>query len=195
MVRRLFRRPNRTPVLVLPGFAAGDASTIGLRNSLTLAGHRVHRWNLGRNEGPTEQLMAGLNVRLRDLTERHGAPVAVVGWSLGGVYGWSLATRFPDLVNQVITLGSPLRTMVDTTRPETVPLTSIWSRNDQIVNWQNSSVDGGPLRENIEVRATHLTLGFDPLVIGAVVDRLGQRPDEWTPFRRPVWLGPAYPGS
>ena len=137
--------------------------------------------------------MGELNVRLRDLVERHGEPVAVVGWSLGGVYGWSLASRYPDEVLQVITLGSPLRSMVDTERPADVPLSSIWSRHDQIVSWKNSSVDEGPLRENIEVRATHLTLGFDPLVIGAVVDRLAQPSGEWEPFQRPVWLGPAYP--
>jgi pimeloyl-ACP methyl ester carboxylesterase len=184
---------RRRPVLVLPGFGAGDNSTVALRTSIARMGHPVHRWRQGRNDGPTPEIVEGLSARFRQLAERHGQPVALVGWSLGGVYAWALARRTPELVSQVITLGSPLRGGATPAGPLPVPATSIWSRRDGIVSWQDSVIEEGGRAENIEVRATHLTLGFDPLVLVAVTDRLGQPDDTWRPFRPPWWLPGAYP--
>jgi len=187
------------PVLVLPGWGAGDRSTVGLRSQLRLAGHPTHAWRQGRNDGNLADVMPGLTSRFLDLADRHHTPVALVGWSLGGIYACHLAARFPTKVRLVITLGSPLRSPIAVDVPRGVPLTSIWSRLDRIVPWQRSRVDqgstaGGHSRsENIEVRATHLTLGFDPLVVGAILDRLALDPDEWRPFQPPAWLRRAYP--
>jgi pimeloyl-ACP methyl ester carboxylesterase len=180
-------------VLVLPGFGATDRSTVGLRTQLSLIGHPVHRWHLGRNEGPTKEIIEGLGARFAQLFERYDRPIALVGWSLGGIYAWGIAQRVPEQVQQVITLGSPLNSTGMTAGPPPVPLTSIWSRNDRVVNWRSSLLETGAQRENIEVRATHLTLGFDPLVGAAIADRLGQRPDRWKPFNPPSFLDPAFP--
>lgn len=178
---------------MLPGWGGGDRSTIGIRSQLSLAGHPVHRWHLGRNEGASPQFLAALDDRLHTLAQRYERPIALVGWSLGGVHAWELAKRHPGDVQQVVTLGSPLRSMTSTALPASVPLTSIWSRHDRIVNWTQSSIDEGPLRQNIEVRSTHATLGFDPLVSLAIADRLSQTAAGWKPFRRPGWLARAYP--
>ncbi|MGB5758086.1 MAG: alpha/beta hydrolase [Acidimicrobiales bacterium] len=184
---------DRVPVLVLPGFGVGDGSTVGLRTGLALAGHPTHRWNVGRNNGLGETLSAALRDRFLELVARHDRPIAIVGWSLGGIHAWALANRFPSQVEQVITLGSPLRTMADVSIPAAIPLTSIWSRNDRVVGWRNASIDEGYRRENIEVRSTHATLGFDPAVVAAIVDRLGQSRADWQPFRRPGWMRSAFP--
>src|SRR5690606_15414024 len=76
---RLVGRGDDHPVLVLPGFLAGDPSTTPLRSILRSQGYWVHGWNLGRNLGPTPQVVEGLVERLHDLHDHHGAPVSLVG--------------------------------------------------------------------------------------------------------------------
>ncbi len=180
-------------VLVLPGLAASDTSTIAIRSALSAQRCRVHRWNLGRNVGPTPEVVEALQARFLDLVGRAGEPIALVGWSMGGLYAHRLAARFPEHVRSVSTLGSPLGQ--GEIRPSLeVPTTSIYSRNDSVVAWQNSLVDDRvPRHENVEVRPPHLLLGFDPAVIFAVVDRVRQDPGRWEPFRAPLALRAAFP--
>jgi pimeloyl-ACP methyl ester carboxylesterase len=184
---------ERVRVLVLPGLAASDRSTIAIRAALTSQGHRVHGWNLGRNPGPTAEITDGLRRRFFDLAERDDEPIALVGWSLGGLYAHRLAEFAPNKVRSVVTMGSPLRggTGLPALR---VPTASIWSRNDGVVSWQRSLVDASaPRHENIEVRSTHFTLGFDPAVLWAVGDRVRRDPDRWKPFRAPALISSAFP--
>src|SRR5437867_7066030 len=98
------------PVLVLPGWLASDRSTLALRWFLRDRGYHVHGWRLGRNLGPTPDMVAALGRRFLELRERHGErKISVLGWSLGGIYARELARRFPAAVRQVITLASPFR--------------------------------------------------------------------------------------
>ncbi|MEE4360217.1 MAG: alpha/beta hydrolase [Pseudomonadales bacterium] len=98
-------------VLVLPGFTASDQSTAPMRRFLVQQGYQAEGWLLGRNMGPVDsphmegQLLARLS-ELREATA--GRPVSLVGWSLGGVQARLLATRCPEWIRQVITLGSPI---------------------------------------------------------------------------------------
>ena len=94
-------------VLVFPGLLAGDASTVPLRAFLRWLGYDVRGWALGRNQGPTEAVLAGLPRAVLDHSERTGRPVSLIGWSLGGIYAREMARRHPGRVRQVITLGSP----------------------------------------------------------------------------------------
>ena len=217
---RLMGRGDDHPVLILPGFLAGDPSTAPLRSILRGQGYWVHGWNLGRNMGPTPEIVDGLIARLRDLHDHHGAPVSLVGWSLGGIYARRLARRYPELVRQVITLGSPFRITADQRSavsgifdrlserhvplvdealpgfdgaPLRVPATAIYTRTDGVVRWWQCIESVGPQRENIEVRGSHSGLGFNPAVIIAVGARLAQRPGKWQPFRPPTGLGHLYP--
>ncbi|MFP5486912.1 MAG: esterase/lipase family protein [Acidimicrobiia bacterium] len=165
-------------------------------------------------------MVEGLVDRLVELHDQHGAPVSLVGWSLGGIYARRLARGFPELVRQVITLGSPFRITPDQrsavsgifdrlqgrhvasvdevlrvpdTEPLDVPSTAIYTRTDGVVRWWQCIESTGPMRENIEVRGSHTGLGFNPAVVIAVSDRLAQRAGEWRPFRPPVGLGHLYP--
>jgi hypothetical protein len=63
-----------------------------------------------------------------------------------------------------------------------VPTTSIYSRSDGIVSWRCSLNDDGPLVENIEVPASHVGMGANPLVLFAVADRLAQPIGRWQRF-------------
>jgi pimeloyl-ACP methyl ester carboxylesterase len=198
------------PVLVLPGFLASDFSTRTLRAFLRGRGYRAHGWKLGRNLGPRAETVEGLVGRLRDLRERHGRALSLVGWSLGGIYARELARRFPADVRQVITLGSPfrdleatnvprfLRAMAERRRlPETdavrghlaaplpVPSTAIFSRTDAIAAWPSCCETSGPQRESIEVESSHLGLGHHPVVLLTIADRLAQPEGTWRPFVPP----------
>ncbi len=218
---RIIGRGDNHPVLILPGFLADDPSTAPLRSVLRSQGYWVHGWQLGRNLGPTPEVIDGLVGRLHDLYERHERPVSLVGWSLGGIYARRLARRFPHMVRQVITLGSPFRINPDTDRSAvsglydrlrpthavtvdevlpgmdaghlSVPATSVYTRTDGVVRWWQCLESIGHERENIEVHGSHSGLGFNPAVIFAISDRLAQPVDEWRPFRAPFGFGHQYP--
>lgn len=184
----------RRRVLVLPGYAASDNSTQVIRAALAGRGHRTHGWRLGRNTGPDEATTSGLLARVESLHEREGAPIALVGWSLGGVYAHWIARTHPELVHSVTTLGSPLQKDGRPPKPLSVPVTSVYSRNDRVVPWSASLVDDSAWRhENVEVRAGHLAMGFDPAVLFLIENRIRQDPDRWKPFVAPLSLRLGFP--
>ena len=205
---RLAPRGDGHPVLVLPGWLASDSSTQPLRWFLRRRGYHAHGWRLGRNHGPTAEIVGGMAERLTQLRARHGRPVSLVGWSLGGIYARELARRRPEDVRQVITLGSPFsgaprasnawrlyervseRKVEDwegrerMKTPPPVPSTAIYSRTDGIVAWQGCLERHGPTSENIEVAGSHCGLGHNPQALFALADRLAQAEGDWRPFER-----------
>ena len=185
-----------TRVLVIPGYATSDHSTQIIRSSLALRGHKAQRWRLGRNEGPSEATAAALAARLVELHQRDDQPVALVGWSLGGLYAHWLAQATPHLVHSVTTLGSPLRNSDQPPRALSVPATSVYTRNDHVVPWRVSLLDTELSRhQNVEVRGLHLTLGIDPAVLFLINDRVEQEPGSWRPFDPPFLFRRAFPAA
>ncbi|MBW8846458.1 MAG: alpha/beta hydrolase, partial [Burkholderiales bacterium] len=63
-----------------------------------------------------------------------------------------------------------------------VPTTSIYSKSDGVVAWRCSVNEPSPLAENIEVQASHIGLGVNPIALYALADRLAQPDGEWQPF-------------
>jgi len=102
------QRGDGHPVLVLPGFLAGDASTYVTRAFLAQAGFDPYGWELGRNMGGIRKMRAGLSARLEAIYARTKRRVSIVGWSLGGVYARDLAHSHPEIVRYVVGLASPL---------------------------------------------------------------------------------------
>jgi pimeloyl-ACP methyl ester carboxylesterase len=196
-------RGDRHPVLVLPGLGASDLSTGTLRGWLRGLGYPVVGWALGRNRGPTREVLDELPRLLARLHGEHGSPVSIVGQSLGGIYARRLALRAPDQARQVITLGSPFALAGSAAergglrRPLPVPSTSVYSRWDGVVDWRACLQTVGPTSENVGVRASHLGMGVDPAVLWVVADRLAQPAGEWRAFRRPTrfGLGALFPGD
>jgi triacylglycerol lipase len=99
--------PPRT-VVVVPGFLASDATTRALRSAMRDAGHRTHHARLGSMSGCSEVLAAELVERLEILVATSRSRVTLVGHSRGGQIAKVVARRRPDLVEGLITLGSPL---------------------------------------------------------------------------------------
>jgi hypothetical protein len=67
-------------------------------------------------------------------------------------------------------------------RPPPVPTTSIYSRSDGVVAWQCSQNPDLPHTENIEVRASHVGMGLNPLTMYLIADRLRQPAGGWQRF-------------
>jgi pimeloyl-ACP methyl ester carboxylesterase len=204
------------PVLVIPGFYADDGLTGRLRGHLRKQGWHVHGWRGGRNYGLTDAIVDALPLRLDEVYERHQEPVAVVGWSFGGLLARWLAHERPGRVSRVVCLGSPWRAqgevtratamfersaakhglsdrareIVDTLRqPLDVPSTAIYSKTDGITHWQACTLDDGPTTENIAVPSSHVGLVSNPLALAVLDDRLRQDPQHPQPFRwsRCLW--------
>jgi pimeloyl-ACP methyl ester carboxylesterase len=97
------------PVLLLPGFGAGDATLVPLAAFLRSRGYAVETWGFGQNRGFSRKFVTALEQKLRYMHHRAGRKVSVIGWSLGGVFAFDLAHRVPECVRGVHALGSPMR--------------------------------------------------------------------------------------
>jgi triacylglycerol lipase len=97
------------PVLVIPGFMAGDASMWPLAAALAAHGHRPVPSGIRSNVDCSAATLRRLLDRLERVAERHGGPVAIVGHSRGGLLGRALAAERPDLVSALVALGAPHR--------------------------------------------------------------------------------------
>lgn len=97
------------PVLLIPGFLAGDWTLAGMNRELRERGFRTYRSHIQANVNCTLKSALDLEAQLERLVERRGSRVQIVGHSLGGMIGRGLAARRPDLVAGLVTMGSPMR--------------------------------------------------------------------------------------
>jgi len=96
------------PVLLVPGFMAGDATLGGMAALLRSAGYRTYRSQIRVNVGCTRAAADRLERRLESIVLRRGRKVSIVGHSLGGMLARGLAARRPDLVHGIVSMGSPI---------------------------------------------------------------------------------------
>jgi pimeloyl-ACP methyl ester carboxylesterase len=92
------------PVLLIPGFMAGDASMTPLAGWLRRRGHEVRGSGMLFNVGCAGRELARLEERLDEFDGR----VIVIGQSRGGTLARALAAGHPDQVAGLVTLGSPV---------------------------------------------------------------------------------------
>ncbi len=189
---------NGQPIMLVPGFGASDRHMKPLTRALNELGFAAHGWGQGYNWGMRPQVREAFENRLVELNERYGRKVAMLGWSLGGVFVRELARHRPELVSMVFTMGSPINghpnannvarlfnlmnpgKKVDSDMegfqkrriPPPVPCVAMHSKSDGIVAWQCAREVAAPNTENLEVRGSHFGLPCNPQVIKAVSDRL-----------------------
>ncbi len=96
------------PVLLVPGFMAGDASLGLMARWLRDLGYRPCRPHIRANVDCTERSVARLEGEVRRLAVRHGRRVTIIGHSRGGTMARILAVRQPELIERIVCLGSPL---------------------------------------------------------------------------------------
>ena len=200
------------PVITLPGFRGSDTSMNILRRYLEHWGYDPHPWGLGTNLGVGFDRVyyeRRFLSQLERVTRRRGQPATLIGWSQGGVIARQAAKRRPELVRQVITLGSPIgdspeattiwRIFEHTSQKQITPelmahlkevatpvpnvrCTCIYSRSDGIVAPSIAQDQVSPLAENIAVVASHFGMSVNPFVLSVVADRLSQTEDNWAPY-------------
>ena len=75
-------------------------------------------------------------------------------------------------------------------KPLPVPISCLYSLSDGVVPPQEATIKGDPrLQENIRVWGSHVGLGFNPLVLQILADRLAQPEGHWKPFEPSGVLG------
>ena len=191
-------RGDGRPVIVYPGFLANDWSTIRLRRSLAAANYQAFGWGLGQNWGARAAMFGTLEQRLEAaVAQGNGRKASLIGWSLGGVYAREVAKLRTDLVDRVITLGSPfsgdlranngwwLYEFINDHPVDAPPLEidapikppvltyAVWSPIDGVV--APSAARGLPSESDrqIEIRVRHLSLARAPEAIALIGDLLG----------------------
>ena len=220
---RLLPKGDGHTVMTLPGFMGADGSTASLRKFLRRQGYEAMPWGVGRNlpdKGMTsmvqalefrremEEVLAG---KLEEERARSGSKISLIGWSLGGLYATGMAHRYPDLVRQVITLGTPFgdpratsiyalmqRLYKAEVLPEQlqqwigftfegelqVPVTALYSTSDGFVGAGIAKLPEHELMESIAVMASHVGFPFNPLVQALIAERLSQDEGAWRPYQK-----------
>ena len=212
------------PVMTLPGFGGGDGSMAILRRFLDKNGYQSHPWQLGTNFTKDrvttldsvlsfcEQKEADIVGRLKAIADRSGEKVSLIGWSLGGVYANSIAQTHPELVRQIITLGSPIGDPRGTSTWEIlkkmnrsdvadddqnvdawlqrkeglgerkVRTSILYSLRDGAVSKGSAVIENHPLVDNIQVSSSHVGFAHNPLVYYVIANRLSQNLLNWEQF-------------
>jgi pimeloyl-ACP methyl ester carboxylesterase len=205
-------RGDGHPVITLPGYRSDDTAMLAMRRYLERWGYAPYPWGLGTNLGIGYQRIdyeKRMLERLENVVEKHGEPATMIGWSQGGVIAREIAKQRPELVRQIIVLGSPLADAPEATtifrvfrrtsaeeitnelmsmmREVATPLPDvrcicIYSNSDGIVSADIAQDLVSPNVENIRVTSSHLGLVVNPMVLFIIADRLSQPEDDWRPF-------------
>lgn len=200
-----FSRPRRSgqqghglPVMVIPGFLSSDTASSLLRRTLEACGFRAYGWKQGFNRGATCENFERLLERVDALHRQHGHPLALVGWSLGGVYAREVAKRRPDQVSLVITLATPFSQSLalnnarkaynaindhpverppiarDPQARPPVRTIAMWSKRDGMVAPGAASGRDHEVDESIELHCRHYDFLHAPEAVDAVVAALSR---------------------
>lgn len=212
------------PVMCLPGFSASDSSTAILRRFLKAWGYDARPWGLGQNMNPMEvrsfadvraardRLLGELEVELEAIVAETGMKVSLIGWSLGGIMARWFASHHPQLVRQVITLGTPFGDpravivyplmerlrhepmseadldewvdMCNAPLSDAIPLSILYSRSDGFVSPHIATKLDTRTVENIHVPCSHVGFTVNPVALYVIGNRLAQPTDDWQPFAR-----------
>lgn len=189
------RGPQDGPkVMVVPGFVANDRTTLGLQRALAAAGYRVAGWGMGVNKGVRPDTLERLAARVAAFGK--GEKVILVGWSLGGVFARELAKARPDLVEKVVTMGSPFsgdmrannvwrlyewiaghpvdKPPIEADLPlkPPVPTLALWSRKDGIVSVRSARGLPGESDRQVELVCSHMGFGVSGRAFPKIIEAL-----------------------
>jgi triacylglycerol lipase len=189
-------RGDGRPVLLIPGFTAGDWSLGTLARWLSRIGYQPYLSGIDLNVGCPRRKMELVGWRVEKIARDSGRRVTIVGHSLGGVLARAIAVTNPAVVREVVALGSPIRNgwtgVHDQLRPTLQVIQSFWqtfsdapescgtmecscgfaeavfaptptrsrfssiyTRGDEVVQWQSCVDDAGA---NFEVSGLHASL-------------------------------------
>ena len=190
---------NGQPVIVYTGLLSGDSSTSLLRRTLNRMGYHAYSSQMGLITGITPELYGKAEARLMAVAEAEGRKVVLLGWSLGGFYARVLAQRHPELVELVMTLGTPFSgdrrannawrvyeaindhkvdappLADDPSIKPPVPTIAVWSRKDGVI--APAAARGLPHERDaeIEIPFSHFAMGSTRAAVARIVQELGAK--------------------
>ncbi len=186
-------RGDGSAVILVPGMLASDVSLIELHAWIGRIGYRPYFSNIGRNMECPEVMLARLMDTVAQAYAETGRKVRIIGHSLGGLLARGAALRRPDLVAQVVTLGSPVQGVcvhpavlaaadllcgdcdracmpaMQSMLPSAVTEANIYSKHDGVVDWRTCIREDA---SSIEVRSTHVGLIVSAAAYRAMADVL-----------------------
>ena len=110
-------RGDGRPVVLMPGFLAGD-QTLGVLGAwLGSIGYRPRTCGFIANTGCSDRTLDRVERRVQALYRSYGRRVALIGHSRGGHFSRALAARRPDLVSHAISMGADLQGMFGASAP------------------------------------------------------------------------------
>jgi len=101
-------RGQGQPVLLIPGFLAGDWTLTIIGGWLNRLGYRAYFSGINWNVDCPNKTAEILRWRLDYIIRENRSPIAVIGHSLGGMLARFLGVNFPEKISHVFALGSPL---------------------------------------------------------------------------------------
>ena len=189
-------RGDGHPVLTLPGFLASDLSMAPMRRYLKALGYDTYAWSLGRNVGGVGRMRQSLRDLLRRISDSTGRKVSIIGWSLGGIYAREVAKCRPDLVEKVVTLGTPFSgdmrannvwriyelvaghpvddppLDIDIAAKPPVPTLAIWSRRDGAIAPAAARGKEGERDRAVEIDSTHMGYAVSKHSFPQIIDAI-----------------------
>lgn len=187
---------TRKIVILMPGFGTHPLRMRYMARKLEEAGHKVKRWGMGFNFGPTEENFVLLSERVQEVHARYGQQVVLVGWSLGGIFAREIAKRHPELVEKVVSMGSPFshtpysnnvwrvyqlitgqsveQPPIDADLPSKPPVETVafWSARDGVVSVHSARGQRGERDRERALRCCHMGFSNSSEAILAVAEEL-----------------------
>jgi pimeloyl-ACP methyl ester carboxylesterase len=131
-------RGDGRPVLLLPGFLAGDYTLATMGFWLRRIGYRPRGANFLANVSCSDEALLRVERRADGMFEEHGRRIAVVGHSRGAHLGKALAAQRPELVSHVIGLGGGLSSQLAISAPTGAAVSLVRAWHQRTGNGQRS---------------------------------------------------------
>jgi pimeloyl-ACP methyl ester carboxylesterase len=110
-------RGDGRPVVLLPGFLAGDETLAVMGRWLRRLGHAPYVCGFVANVDCSDRALQRVECRVGALHQRHGRRVALIGHSRGGHFARAMGARAPERVSHAISLGADLRGLIGISVP------------------------------------------------------------------------------
>lgn len=212
---------NASPVLVLGGFLSHPYYYAPFGRLLGQQGYAVH-YDEVFNAQPFKPHVTALSKRVARLADAAGAPIRIVGHSLGGLQAAALLIDRPEAISQVITVASPVlggtpwrplqrlaervldveardtEVLRDGLRPHARRITTISSPQDLVAPPSVCTIDGATnvvlstVPRRDESLASHIGMIFMETVVQIVLAGLARPEERRSPVAR---AGRSWPGT
>jgi pimeloyl-ACP methyl ester carboxylesterase len=118
-------RGDGRPVVLLPGFLAGDQSLAVLGAWLRRLGYAPRVCGFVANVDCSDRALQRVERQVEKLYGRDGRRVAVIGHSRGGHFARAIGARAPERVSHAISLGADLRGLIGISGPSVAAVAAV----------------------------------------------------------------------